>query len=241
VVDEYGTGPHSVLLADGTSVTVRIVLVRDRTPAVSGDEFLIVDRAGLPRGAAPTTTLLLTGDALNGPALRAAAKGTAATVRLRTEERDRHVDSPLQSGAERLYGAAVAAGAGYAVLALLLTVLRTAPERRALLARLRTMGMSRSQGRRLLILMALPQAFLAAAGGVLTGWVGIHLLSPGIDLATIALASPAGLEGAALRTDPLSLAVPALIVLLLAVGVPGAQAWWTGRRGSVSELRLGDN
>ncbi|MFJ1666031.1 ABC transporter permease [Streptomyces bottropensis] len=241
VADEYGTGPHSLSLPDGTSVTVRIVLVREHTPAVFGDDFLIVDRAALPPTAVPTTTLLLTGDTLNGRALRSATKGTAATVRLRTEERNRHVDSPLQSGAERLYGVAVGAGAGYAVLALVLTVLRTAPERGALLARLRTMGMTRSQGRRLLILTALPQAFLAAAGGMLTGWAGIHLLSPGVDLTTIALASPSALEGAALRTDPLSLTVPALTVLFLAIGVPAGQAWWAGRRGSVRELRLGDD
>ncbi|MEU0673782.1 ABC transporter permease [Streptomyces sp. NPDC006172] len=240
VADEYGTGPYTVLLPDGASVTVRIVAVRDRTPAVFGDDFLVVDRAGLPRDAARTTTLLLTGDDLNGRALRSAAKGTAASVFLRAEERTRHVDSPLQSGAERLYGVAVAAGAGYALLALMLTVLRTAPERGALLARLRTMGMTRSQGRRLLILTSLPQAFLAATGGVLTGWAAVRLLSPGVDLATIALASPSALEGAALRTDPLSLAVPALAVLLLAVGAPAAQAWWSGRRGSVRELRLGD-
>ncbi|MFF3371888.1 ABC transporter permease [Streptomyces sp. NPDC002680] len=241
VAEEYGTGPYPVLLPDGTSVTVRIVLVRERTSAVIGDDFLIVDRAGLPRDVARTTTLLLTGDALNGRALRSAADGTATSVRLRSEERARHVDSPLQSGAERLYGVAVAAGAGYAALALLLTVLRTAPEHSALLARLRTMGMSRSQGRRLLILTALPQALLAAAGGLLTGWAGIHLLSPGVDLTTLALASPSALEGAALRTDPLSLAVPALTVLLLAVGVPAGQAWWTNRRGSVRELRMGDD
>ncbi|WP_093789687.1 FtsX-like permease family protein [Streptomyces sp. cf124] len=239
VADEYGTGPYTVLLPDGTSVTVRVVQVLDRTPAVSGDDFLIVDRAGLPRGARRTTTLLLTGDALNGRELRSATHGTAATVRLRAEERARDADSPLQSGAERLYGVAVAAGAGYAVLALVLTVLRTAPARGALLARLRTMGMTRSQGRRLLILTALPQAFLAAAGGVLTGWVAIRLLAPGVDLTAIALASPSG-EDAVLRTDPLSLALPALAVLLLAVGVPAGQAWWSGRRGSVRELRLGD-
>ncbi|MDW4907302.1 FtsX-like permease family protein [Streptomyces sp. ADMS] len=241
VAEEYGTGPYPVLLPDGTSVTVRIVLVRARTPAVIGDDFLIVDRAALPRGPARTTTLLLTGDALNGRALRSAAEGTKAAVRLRVEERARHVDSPLQSGAERLYGVAVAGGAGYAVLALLLTVLRTAPERSALLARLRTMGMSRSQGRRLLILTAFPQALLAAAGGLLTGWAAIHLLSPGVDLTTIALASSSAIEGAALRTDPLSLALPALTVLLLAVGVPAGQAWWTSRRGSVRELRMGDD
>lgn len=239
VADEYGTGPYTVLLPDGTTVTVRVVQVRDRTPAVAGDDFLIVDRAGLPPGARRTTTLLLTGDALNGRELRSATHGTAATVRLRAEERARDADSPLQSGAERLYGVAVAAGAGYAVLALVLTVLRTAPDRGALLARLRTMGMTRSQGRRLLILTALPQAFLAAAGGVLTGWVAIRLLSPGVDLTAIALASPSG-EDAVLRTDPLSLALPALAVLLLAVGVPAGQAWWSGRRGSVRELRLGD-
>lgn len=241
VAEAYGTGPWTVVLPDSTSVTVRIVLVRDATPAVIGDDFLIVDRAGLPRGAARATTLLLTGDALNGRALRSAAESTTVTVRLRTEERARYVESPLQSGAERLYGAAVAAGAGYAVLALLLTVLRTAPERSALLARLRTMGMSRAQGRRLLILTAVPQAFLAAAGGMLTGWAGIHLLSPGVDLTAIALSSPSALGGAALRTDPLSLVIPALTVLMLAVGVPAGQAWWTGRRGSVRELRLGDN
>ncbi|MFF3737579.1 FtsX-like permease family protein [Streptomyces sp. NPDC002566] len=240
VADEYGTGPYSVQLPDGASVTVRIVAVRDRTPAVFGDDFLVVDRAGLPREAARTTTLLLTGDTVDGRALRSAAKGTAAGVFLRSEERSRHVDSPLQSGAERLYGVAVAAGAGYALLALVLTVLRTAPERGALLARLRTMGMTRSQGRRLLILTSLPQAFLAAAGGLLTGWAAIRLLSPGVDLATIALASPSAVEGAVLRTDPLSLAVPSLAVLLLAVGAPAAQAWWSGRRGSVRELRLGD-
>ncbi|WP_405818298.1 ABC transporter permease [Streptomyces sp. NBC_01390] len=241
VAEEYGTGPYPVLLPDGSSVTVRIVLVRERTPAVVGDDFLVVDRAGLPGSVARTTTLLLTGDALNGRALRSAAEGTTATVRLRAEERALHVDSPLQSGAERVFGVAVAASAGYAVLALLLTVLRTAPERGALLARLRTMGMSRSQGRRLLILTALPQAFLATAGGLLTGWAGIHLLSPGVDLTTIALASTSALDEAALRADPLSLALPALTVLLLAVGVPAGQAWWTGRRGSVRELRAGDD
>ncbi|MEU6162224.1 ABC transporter permease [Streptomyces sp. NPDC047130] len=280
----YGTGPWDVLLPDGSTVTVRVVDVVEHTPAVVGDDFLVVDRSGLPREAARATTLLLTGDTLDGRALRAAAggpggdpgdpggsgdgagggpggagdpttgdpttgdptAGTAAAaddavgVRLRGEERGRHVDSPLQSGAERLYTVAVAAGAGYAAVALLLTVLRTAPERTALLARLRTMGMTRSQGRRLLILTALPQACLAAVGGTLTGWAAVHLLAPGVDLTAVALTSPPTTGEAVLRVDPLSLAVPALTVLLLAVGVPAVHAWWAGRRGSVRELRLGD-
>ncbi|MEV2212688.1 FtsX-like permease family protein [Streptomyces sp. NPDC050997] len=236
----YGTRPFPVRLADGSSITVRIALVRERTPAVSGTGFLVVDRAGLSTAAARPTALLVTGDHVNAGELRRAA-GDFGSVRLRAEERARYVDSPLQSGAEHVYAAAVAAGAGYAVLALLLTLLRATPERVALLARLRTMGLTRAQGRRLLILESLPQATLAAVGGTLTGWATIRLLSPGIDLTTIALAStqaPSG--GTELHTDAVSLVVPALCVLLLATGISAAQAWWSGRRGSVRALRAGD-
>ncbi|WP_128802892.1 MULTISPECIES: FtsX-like permease family protein [unclassified Streptomyces] len=236
----YGTRPFPVRLEDGTTITVRITAVRDRTPAVAGDNFLVVDRAALKGPAARPTALLLTGAHLDGPALRRAAPASA-DVQLRSEERASYADSPLQTGAERVYTAAVAAGAGYAVLALLLSLLRTIPERTALLARLRTMGLTRTQGRRLLILESLPQAVLAAAGGALTGWATIRLLSPGIDLTTIALASRQGPAGdAVLRTDALSLAVPAAAIVLVTVGVAGIQAWWTGRRGAVAELRAGD-
>ncbi|WP_411148436.1 FtsX-like permease family protein [Streptomyces sp. A30] len=236
----YGTRPFPVGLEDGSTVTVRIVLVRDRTPAVSGAHFLVVDRAGLSGTAARPTALLLTGDHLDTGALRRAA-GDSAGIQLRSEERARFVDSPLQSGAERIYTTAVAAGAGYAVLALLLALLRAAPERTALLARLRTMGLTRAQGRRLLVLESLPQAVLAALGGTLTGWAAIRLLSPGIDLTTIALASTqTAPTRAELHTDALSLTVPAISVLVLAVGVVAGQAWWSGRRGSVRELRAGD-
>ncbi|MFI5853582.1 FtsX-like permease family protein [Streptomyces parvulus] len=245
VAERFGTGPFRTRLEDGTSVTVRIALVRDATPAVPGDDFLVVDRSGLSTEAARSSLLLLSGDRLDAGALRRAAGdgagAGAGAVLLRSEERDRYVDSPLQSGAERVYAGAVAAGTGYAVLALLLSLLRAAPERAALLARLRTMGLTRSQGRRLLVLESLPQAVLAAAGGVLTGWAAIRLLAPGLDLTTIALAGAASPVGRAeLRTDPWSLALPALAVLVVAVGVAGVQAWWTGRRGSVAELRAGD-
>jgi putative ABC transport system permease protein len=240
VADRYGTRTFPVHLDGGAIVTVRIVAVRERTPAVAGEEFLVVDRAGLPARTARPAVLLVTGDRPDTAALREAA-GRAATVRSRAGERAGYVDSPLQSGAERVYTAAVAAGAGYAVLALLLTLLRAAPERAALLARLRTMGLTRAQGRRLLVLESLPQALLAALGGTLTAWATIRLLSPGIDLTTVAVSassSPAG--RAALRTDPVSLLVPALAVVALTVGIAVAQAWWTGRRDSVRELRAGD-
>ncbi|MDQ0964451.1 putative ABC transport system permease protein [Streptomyces sp. B4I13] len=240
VADSHGSSPFPVTMEDGSSVTVSIVLVRDATPAVPGADFLVVDRAGLDATPAKPTTLLVTGPEADGRALREAAGGEVS-VRLRADERARYIDSPLQSGAEHLYTAAVAAGAGYAVLTLLLSLLRAAPERVALLARLRTMGLTRAQGRRLLVLESLPQAALAAAGGVLTGWCAIRLLAPGMDLTAVALPpSAASLEQIPLYPDPWSLTVPTLSVVALTVGIAGVQAWWAGRRGAVRELRAGD-
>ncbi|MEU9848060.1 FtsX-like permease family protein [Streptomyces sp. NPDC047985] len=239
VADAHGSAPFPLSMEDGRRVTVRIVLVRDSTPAVMGADFLVVDRAGLGAAARPTT-LLVTGPEADGRALREAA-GDAVSVRLRADERARYVDSPLQSGVEHLYTAAVATGAGYAVLALLLSLLRAAPERIALLARLRTMGLTRAQGRRLLVLESLPQAVLAAAGGVVTGWAAIRLLSPGMDLTAVALPpSVAPPDQTPLHADAWSLTVPALAVVAVTVGIAGVQAWWAGRRGAVRELRAGD-
>ncbi|MET8391137.1 FtsX-like permease family protein [Streptomyces anthocyanicus] len=240
VAERLGTDTFHVRLADGTLATLRIVLVRDRTPAVNGDDFLVVDRAQLPAAATGPNVALLTGGDLDAGAVHRAADD-AGTVHLRSEERGTYVDSPLQSGGERIYTAAVAAAAGYAALALLLSLASAAPERAALLARLRTMGLTRAQGRRLLVLESLPQALPAALGGILTGWAAVRLLSPGIDLTTLAVpatTSPAG--RAELSADPWSLAVPAVAVLVLAVGVAAVQAWWSGRRGAVAELRAGD-
>ncbi|MGW0010050.1 FtsX-like permease family protein, partial [Streptomyces tendae] len=240
VAERFGDDTFQVRLADGGHATLRIVVVRDRTPAVYGDEFLVVDRAGLPAAAARPNVLLLTGDDLDAGAVHRAVDD-AGTVHLRSEERGTFVDSPLQSGAERIYTAAVAAGAGYAALALLLSLASAAPERAALLARLRTMGLTRAQGRRLLVLESLPQALPAALGGILTGWAAVRLLSPGIDLTTIAVSSTTSPAGRAeLSADPWSLAVPAVAVLVLTVGVAALQAWWSGRRGAVAELRAGD-
>lgn len=240
VAERLGTRPFPVRMEDGSTVTLRITQVRERTPAVAGDHFLVVDRAGFSARAARPTALLVTGGALDGAALRRTV-GDTAPVQVRADERATYVDSPLQAGAERVYATAVAAGAGYAVLALLLTLVRAAPERSALLARLRTMGLTRAQGRRLLVLESLPQALLAAVGGTLTAWATVRLLAPGIDLTAMAVpgtvSSPAR---AALRTDPVSLLVPALVVVALTLGIAVAQAWWTGRRSSVRELRAGD-
>ncbi|MFJ7626138.1 ABC transporter permease [Streptomyces sp. NPDC097595] len=223
---------------------VRLAGTVTRTPAVSDSSFLIVDASALTNRH--TTTLLLTGGHLDAEALRAAADkaGGQFSVQLRSEARASYVDTPMQSGAERIYLTAVAAGAGYALLVVLLSLLQTAPERSTLLARLRTMGLTSRQGGRLLGFEAMPQALLAAVGGLLVGRATIALLAPGIDLVHLALSTGPGsglLATAPLRTDPWSLVLPALGVIVLAAAVAGVQAWWAGRRGSITELRAGDS
>ncbi|MFD7000175.1 hypothetical protein ACFWA5_28860 [Streptomyces mirabilis] len=241
LAERLGRAPRRITSLAG-DITVRIAAVRSRTPAAPGADFLLVDAAGLTHS--DPTTLLATGAALDAPALRTAVRGAGKglTVTLRGEERAALSDAPLQAGAERIYTTAALAGAGYAVLALLLSLLRSAPERAALLARLRTMGLTPRQGRRLLSLDALPQALLAASGGMLAGWATVRLLAPGIDLERLALATAAGrvpVIGASLRTDVWSLLLPAAGTVLLAWAVAVAQAWWAGRRTSITELRTG--
>ncbi|MFJ3937083.1 ABC transporter permease [Streptomyces parvus] len=241
VAARLGKEAHAVDTLSG-DFKVQVVGTVGRVASLASTNFLIVNSASLEERA--PTTLLLTGAPDPGK-LRAAADGNGEefAVQLRSEERARYVSTPMQAGAERIYLAAVAAGAGYALLAVLLSLLQTAPERKTLLARLRTMGLTTGQGRRLLAFEATPQALLAAGGGLLTGWATIVLLSPGIDLVPLALAGVAGSDTSpvTLRADLWSLALPAAGVVALAAAVAGVQAWWASRRGSITELRAGDS
>ncbi|MFF5186329.1 ABC transporter permease [Streptomyces sp. NPDC000345] len=236
VAERLGRAPRRIMTPWG-EVTVRISAVRPRTPAVPDGDFLLVDASRTARSGGPTV-LLATGAGLDARALRGAGKELSVT--LRSERRAALSDTPLQSGAGRIYGWAVVAGAGYAVLAMVLSLLRAAPERAALLARLRTLGLTTRQGRRLLGLEALPQALLAAVGGVAAGWTTVGLLAPGVDLDRLALAGSEAARGAALRADPWSLVLPAAATVLLAGAVAVAQAWWAGRRTPIGHLRAGD-
>ncbi|MGW6389725.1 FtsX-like permease family protein [Streptomyces sp. NPDC055103] len=246
VAERLGSEPLEIVAAAGV-FRVKVVAVRSTTPALTGEDFLLVNADDLTHPQ--PTALLVTGraadGALDGAALRAAvtAKSDDFVVTLRTELRSTYIDSPLQTGAERIYAAAIGAGAAYAVVAVLLALMQNAPERTKLLARLRTMGLTRKQGRRLLGLEALPQAVLAALGGMLVGWATVPLLAPGIDLFRLALATAPGfapLDSAPLRADPWSLVLPALGVVVLTGLAAAGQAWWAGRRGSIKELRAGD-
>ncbi|MFD3549761.1 hypothetical protein ACFWUW_29980 [Streptomyces sp. NPDC058655] len=143
---------------------------------------------------------------------------------------------PLQESAGRLFWASVAAAAGFALLAVMLTLVRAAPERAALLARLRTMGLRPRQGMALVLAEALPQAVVAAFGGAVVALASAALLGPAVDLSTLVGSRvPAGLRTAA---GPVLAQALGLAGLVSAVVL--AEAAISGRRQITTELRAGD-
>ncbi|MGW3243438.1 FtsX-like permease family protein [Streptomyces sp. NPDC001070] len=249
---EFGSGTVTVHASSGRT-EIRVVATRDLTPAVPVGDFVVVSAAAMARThpyiagtyVHEPTTLYATGPRLDGRALRAAVREVAPdlAVAVRSEERASFVTTALQSGARRVYIAAVAAGAGYSALALVLALLHNAPQRRALLARLRTMGMPGRQRQWLAVLEMLPQVLLGAVGGILVSLATVPLLRPGVDLTALAFTTRAPvtvLPETVLRTDPVSLLLPAAGLVVLACAVLAVQAWATGRRGEGTELRMGE-
>ncbi|MEY9949844.1 hypothetical protein [Kitasatospora sp. GAS1066B] len=145
-------------------------------------------------------------------------------------------DSPLQHAAARLFWTAVFAAAGYSALALLLTLLRAAPERAALLARLRTMGLRPGQGLALILIESLPQTLLAAIAGAAVSWLTVPLLGSAVNLtAMVGTSVPGGL-----RPALAPVAWQALILAALSCAVVVAETLLAGRRQINTELRAGD-
>lgn len=145
-------------------------------------------------------------------------------------------DDPSQSAATGLFWDCTVATWCFAVLAVLLTLLRAGPERGALLARLRTMGLRPQQGLALILAESLPQALVAALGGGCAAAAAVLLLGPTVDLSPLVGASvPTGITFAA---PPI--VVQTLIVAALAAAAVLLEAVLQGRRQITIELRAGD-
>ncbi|GAA2402361.1 FtsX-like permease family protein [Streptomyces glaucosporus] len=247
-------GDVATVGADRGPVPVRVVAVRGGTPAAMG-EFAVVPALGPAAahpperggGALPPTTLLVSGSGIDGRALRDEARraGDGIAVTLRSEREAGYESGPLQDGTARIHGAAVIAGAGYGALALLLWLTQTAPGRRALLTRLRTMGASRRQARALVWAETLPPTVLGVLGGAATALVTAALLRPGVDLAPLAFtARTRAVVGeevrVALEPDAASLLWPSLLLLALACGTAVVQARAGGAGAEGNRLRTGE-
>ncbi|WP_033214580.1 hypothetical protein [Kitasatospora phosalacinea] len=250
VSGDLPAGTFDLRLAGGEPVQVRTVAVADGTPALTGaagPTVLLSSVAAadlLPRFGGPDEWLAVgrpDDAALRALAERflgppAAAGHPGHRVRTAAGEAAALGDDPLQASSVRLFWLSVGATALFALLALLLTLLRAGPERAAVLARLRTMGLRPRQGLALVLAEVLPQALVAALGGALVAVGCLLLLGPALDL------SP--LVGAGLPTGPRLLAAPVVrqaagLALLASLAVL-AEAAVTARRQIAAELRAGD-
>ncbi|BAJ25988.1 hypothetical protein KSE_01370 [Kitasatospora setae KM-6054] len=165
-----------------------------------------------------------------------APESGAYAVRTGAEESERLAADPLQRSAARVFGWSVLAAGAFAALAVLLTLARSGPERAALLARLRTMGLRPRQGLAVVLLESLPTALAAAVAGALLAVGTTVLLGPALDLSAL-VGAPAtgGVSPSAAAVLTWSLALAALFAATVA-----AEALVAGRRQIGTELRAGD-
>ncbi|MFF7453280.1 hypothetical protein [Kitasatospora sp. NPDC008115] len=262
LAERLGPGAnHRLRLPNGGELLVGNAGTVDSTPALQGDGRLFVVLPAAPAIAvAPeldrANLWLATGSADEGELRKlvrekiatgterdaeAAAAGPDAlpagyTVRTSVGVTAELGDDPLQRSAGRLFWTAVLGAGSLALLAVLLTLVRAAPERTALLARLRTMGLRPRQGLTLILVETLPQTLVAAVGGGLVALGAVALLGPSFDLsilvgADIAPGLPVSVPAVLLPTVGLAALVSAGIV---------AEALIAGRRQITTELRAGD-
>ncbi|NXY95709.1 ABC transporter permease [Streptomyces sp. BR123] len=243
-----GGEPLRLHLDSGGELRIRGAGVVDGTPAKpDGGGAVIVLPAGpataaaLPRGPGPDrwfATGPVDGDRLEELVRATAPAGKAARFRLETSTAVAAGlgENPLQRSAGRLFWGSLAGALGFALLAVLLTLVRAAPERAAVLARLRTMGLRPRQGLRLILVEALPQAVGATIGGAVVGLSAVALLGPYVDLSTMVGAPvPPGLRPAVLPVLAQALGLTALVALAVI-----AETAVSGRRQITTELRAGD-
>ncbi|RPE37035.1 hypothetical protein [Kitasatospora cineracea] len=167
----------------------------------------------------------------------AAPDGGAYAVRTGAEERERLAADPLQRSAARVFSWSVLAAGVFAAGAVLLTLVRSGPERAAVLARLRTMGLRPRQGLAVILLESLPTALGAAVAGALLATAATLLLGPAVDLsALVGVPAPGGVAPSARSVLTWS---AALAVLFAATAL--AEALVSGRRQITVELRAGED
>lgn len=244
---EDDTSGFQLRLENGGELKLAVAGVIDGTPARPGARSTTVVLpapqvlASIPQMGLPDIWLALgevdqqrleqavrTADPTAGEERYRVRTSSAATAELGSD--------PLQRSAERLFWASLAGAAGFALLAVLLTLVRAAPDRAALLARLRTMGLRPRQGILLILVESVPLALAAALGGALLAAGTVALLGPALDLSTlVGTRVPTGLQ--VLVTPVL---IQALGLAVLVAGAVLAEAAISGRRQITTELRAGD-
>lgn len=234
-------GPGSSMVIDQIRVPVRLVGTVTATAALPGaDHFVILPswapgRYGI---AAPAPSVVMLDGDVTATTLTATLRRVApgASVTQRATALSALTHAPFQADTFDTLDLSMLAAALLAIVALLSGLTMGARSREQALARLATMGLSRRQANRLVLLENLPALVAALVGGVVCTVAIGALIGPGIDLGVLTGTA----QTVPLRVDPWTLTLAgAAIALTTAVTLAGHTVA-AHRRGVTAALRLGN-
>jgi putative ABC transport system permease protein len=229
---DIGAGAHPVRVRIAGQVPVSSMI-----SAAIGAQYLVLPQSALGARAEPPTIMLVVGPHLNlhdlAKAVRRLPSGTSLSLR-------GHVltglqNAPLQRNAYRAFAIGSAIAAVLSLLVLLLTLVIGGRARQLTLARLSTMGLSRSQSRRLAMLEMLPLILAAVIGGAGCAALLAPLVGPALNLSVFTGSTatvPVRIEYAVLAATAAGLALLAILTLT-------AQTVMASR-GTAAALRIGE-
>jgi putative ABC transport system permease protein len=233
--------PGGSMAIGGVSFPIAQAGIATATAALPGAaDYVILPSWALGRYgiAAPAPSVLMLDGGIDATTLTTTLDRVAPGARLaqRATALSALTHGPFQSDTFGTLDLSMLAAALLAVVALLAGLTMGARSREQALARLATMGLSRRQANRLVLLENLPTVVAALLGGVVcTVAIGV-LLGPGIDLGVFTGAA----QSVPLRVDPWILTLAgAAIALTAAVTLAGHTAA-AHRRGVTAALRLGN-
>jgi putative ABC transport system permease protein len=232
-------GAGGVLSVETRIVRIRVAGLIPRTPAMTEPgPFLVFPLWATGPDPLPPTMLLVAGPGLDRKELARTVQRTApdAVVTLRSDVLAGLRTAPLPYAGYLALAEGAAAAAGFSVLILLLTLVLGARARELTVARLSTMGLSRRQAGRLVIVETLPSVLAAMAGGVACAVALAPLVGPELDLSVF---TGYGLS-VPVRADFPVLAVSAAVLVGIALVTLAAQSAAAGRRGTSAALRIGE-
>ncbi len=233
--------PGSSMLIDGVYFPIEQVATAASTAAVpdTGDFVILPAWAlGRYRIAAPAPSVVLLDGAVDPTTLTATLGQVApgAGLTQRATVLAALTDAPFQADTFRMLDLSTLAAALLAVVALLCGLTMGARSREQALARLATMGLSRRQANRLVLLENVPALAAALIGGaVCTVAIGA-LIGPGIDLGVFTGTA----QAVPLRIDPWTLTLAGAAIALTAAATLVGHTATAHRRGVTAALRLGN-
>ena len=232
-----GTRPIQLDTLSATEpLTVRVVGTVSETPAqLAGGPFVIMPLLRLPgpAGAPAPNLILATGSAIDHAQLTAVADRVipGSVITFRTGVLASLASSPVRHGAGLLITLTIASAAALGLFVVILALALGSAERGITLARLTVMGHERTAG--LVMAEAMPALLTAIAAGVACAIALPLVIGSAIDLSAFTGTS----IPVRLQPDALALALPAVIIGVLALAALAAEARSLRRRDVSGMLR----